>query len=110
MFHMSRRVIDVLIILQISVYITIHKIGFFLFGVMLIRLTAIIVYKARILNKDSLHMFFNMVIWKKLDLALYTEYCWAIIKTILSKCCSGQKIKMIIIVTVYCISLINLIT
>ena len=36
-----------------------HILEVFLFGVRLIRLTAIKVYKAKILNKDSLHIFLS---------------------------------------------------
>ena len=35
---------------------------FFLFGVRLIRLTAIIVYKEKLLSKDCLHMFCKILI------------------------------------------------
>ena len=44
--------------IRVSPYkIRLNKRGFFLFGVSLIGLTAIVVYEVRILNKDSLHMF-----------------------------------------------------
>ena len=58
------------------------------------RLTVVIVYKVRILNKDSLHMFSKILKQKKIDHALNTNYFWAIIKIfILSKYCNGQKDK-----------------
>ena len=39
-----------------------HIIEVFLFGIRLIRLTAIVVYKVKILNKDSLPMFSKILI------------------------------------------------
>ena len=59
---------------------------FFLFGVRLIRivrLTAIVAYEVRILNKrQPLHVFLITDFEKKLVCALNTKYHWAIIKII----------------------------
>ena len=62
---------------------------FVLFGVRLLRLTAIIVCKVRFLNKDSLHMFSKILKWK-IRLCL--------------------KYQVLLIKTIHCISLISLVT
>ena len=63
----------------------------FLFDIRLIRLIAITVYKVWILNKDNLHVFSKILIWKKILCFKYQVSLSINWDNLLSKYCNGQK-------------------